>query len=79
MKSVYVVYMSDGSPREPDRHIIGIATNNIKAISICKAQAKKDGKKLGAQQIENLLKIKETQYTREWDFVIEEFETNTLL
>lgn len=82
MKPVFLVYKTDVWHSRASQQLIGIATTPAIAIRICKAQAKKDGETIPAEQIEQLQNMKQTQgdgetYTGE--FLFEQLDLNTLL
>jgi len=76
---IQIVYKTDSHHSYASRDIIGIATSPASAIFICLAKAKKEGEKIGQEQIWNLNNLKQTQgYSGEGEFQFEEGETNKL-
>lgn len=73
MKKVYLVYKTDF------QHI-GITTSPIRAVNICIRQAKKEGERIGKQQLFNLKNMQQTQgYSGNGEFQFESVILNTLL
>lgn len=76
----YLVYKTDAWHSYASRDIIGVATDKIIAIDICKQQAKKESERIANDQLFNLDTILQTQgYSGPGEFQIEKIETNTLL
>ena len=80
MKKVIIVYKTDAWHSYASRDIIGIATDKVIAIDICKQQAKKESTSIDQQEVWNLNHINQTQgYSGEGEFQLEEINTNSLL
>lgn len=82
MENVFVVYKTDAHHSYASRDIIGIATNEYQAISICANQARKEGFyfKKGSSALWELENLKQTQsYKGEGEFQYESVELNKLL
>ena len=78
--TIYIVYKTDKNHSYASREIIGVATSENKAISICRQQVKKEGDKIDKEQLCHLLKMNQTQgYSGEGEFQLGEFESNKLL
>lgn len=80
MKKVFLVYKTDSHHSYNSRDIIGVTTNDIKAIVICKAQAKKENEVITEEQLWNLTNLKQTQgYSGEGEFQFEAIEVDKLI
>lgn len=80
MKKVFLVYKTDTLHSYASRDIIGIATDEVYAVGICRDQAKKEGEKLDSEDLFMLNNFKQTQgYKGEGEFQFEEVLTNKLL
>jgi hypothetical protein len=77
---ILLVYKTDSHHSYHSREIIGVATSNEEAISICVNQSRRDDEEFDGEQMYNLRNIKQTQdYSGEGEFQYEEVKTNTLL
>jgi hypothetical protein len=77
---ILLVYKTDSHHSYYSREIIGVATSNEEAISICVNQSRRDDEEFDGEQMYNLRNIKQTQdYSGEGEFQYEEVKTNTLL
>lgn len=76
---MFIVYKTDSWHSYASRDIIGVATSPAIAVSICKAQAKKEGRAIDKDQLFNLKNLKQTQGYSEGEFQFEPVETDTLL
>ena len=75
----FIVFTCDNWHTNGSKDIIAVCSNLKNAIKIIKKQAKKDGQKISADDLYNLNNIKQTQgYEGEGEFLIEEYEQNTL-
>jgi hypothetical protein len=80
MRKIFLVYKTDNWHSYNSRDIIGVASTELKAIVLCKQQARKEGYKIKDDQLFNLNNIKQTQgYEGEGEFVIEAVEKNVLI
>lgn len=80
MTQIFLVYKTDAHHSYASRDIIGVCTTPLKAIKVCKAQAKKEGCKIEKDQLFNLQNIKQTQgYYGEGEFQFEAVNKNELL
>jgi len=78
--NVTIIYKTDAWHSYASRDIIAIALNKRTAIKLCKAQAKKEGEKISAQELWNLENIHQTQgYSGDGEFQIESIEINRLI
>ncbi len=80
MYQIFVVYKTDAHHSYASRDIIALCTTADNVILICKAQAKKEGAKISADQLWNLINLKQTQgYSGPGEFQYEKMSINTLL
>jgi len=77
---MYIVYKTDAWHSYASRNIITLALTKRTAIKLCKAQAKKEGEKISAQELWNLENIHQTQgYSGPGEFQFETIEVNKLI
>lgn len=80
MTEIYLVYKTHSHHSYASRDIIGIATTQARAITICKLQAEKEGDKINREQLFNLQTIKQTQgYKGAGEFQYESVNVDVLL
>lgn len=80
MKRVFLVYKTDKHHSYSSRELIGIGTDEVYAIGICIAQAKREGFVFSDYTKEFLKEKKQTQnYEGSGEFSFEEILTNKLL
>jgi hypothetical protein len=80
MDQIFLVYKTDTWHSYKSRDIIGVATSEENAVSICQEQAKKEGEEISEQELWNLQNLKQTQgYQGEGEFQFEAIITDTLL
>lgn len=72
MEQVILVYKTDEHHSYASRDLIGVATDDINAIDICKQQAKKEHETFNEDDLYNLMHIRQTQsYEGEGEFQYE--------
>ncbi len=75
----YIVFTCDNWHTHASKDLIAVCSSLKNAIKIIKQQAKKYGEKINSDDLYNLNNIKQTQnYEGEGEFLIEEYEQNTL-
>lgn len=82
MEYVFLVYKTDSHHSYASRDLIGIATDESSAVSICVRQAHKEGFPLGVSTSArwDLQQLKQTQsYQGEGEFQYEQVQLNKLL
>lgn len=80
MKNLFLVYKTDAWHSYASRDLIGACTNKPSVIRIIKQKAKKEGEKIGNDQLFNLNNISQTQgYFGDGEFHFESVELNKLL
>ena len=75
---VYIVYQTDAWLSYNSRDLIAVCSNHRMAVLLAKRHARREGEPLSRDDEFNLINISQTQ-GREFNYLIEEVERNTLL
>lgn len=80
MKDIFLVYKTDDWHSHASKDLIGVGTTLLRAINLCKQQAKMEDKRLDSDQLSNLNNMRQTQgYEGKGEFHIDPVTPNSLV